>query len=70
VNDEPRWRDLDTCDGYGRWAQSYDDEGNPLLALEEPEADRALGDVAGLDVLDVGTGTGRNACASPRAVRA
>ncbi|TMF62175.1 MAG: class I SAM-dependent methyltransferase [Chloroflexi bacterium] len=61
MNDEPRWRDLDTRDGYDRWAPSYDDEGNPLLALEEPEADRALGDVAGLDVLDVGTGTGRHA---------
>lgn len=35
--------------------------GNWLLALEEPELDRALGDVTGLDVLDVGTGTGRHA---------
>ena len=61
MNDEQRWRDLDTRDGYDRWAPSYDDEGNPLLALEEPEADRALGDVTGLDVLDVGTGTGRHA---------
>jgi len=35
--------------------------GNWLLALEEPEVDRALGEVAGRDVLDVGTGTGRHA---------
>jgi ubiquinone/menaquinone biosynthesis C-methylase UbiE len=35
--------------------------GNWLLDLEEPEVDRALGDVKGLDVLDVGAGTGRHA---------
>lgn len=35
--------------------------GNWLLELEEPEVDRALGDVTGLDVLDVGAGTGRHA---------
>jgi ubiquinone/menaquinone biosynthesis C-methylase UbiE len=61
VTEEPRWRDVDTREGYDQWAPSYDDEGNPLLALEEPEADKALGDVAGLDVLDAGTGTGRHA---------
>jgi malonyl-CoA O-methyltransferase len=61
VSEEPRWRDVDARQGYDQWASSYDDEGNPLLALEEPEADEALGDVAGLDVLDAGTGTGRHA---------
>jgi ubiquinone/menaquinone biosynthesis C-methylase UbiE len=35
--------------------------GNWLLELEEPEADRALGDVKDLEVLDVGAGTGRHA---------
>ena len=52
---------LPTRDGYDRWARTYDTMGNWLLALEEPEVDRALGDVRGLDVLDVGTGTGRHA---------
>ena len=61
MNEDPRWRDVDAREGYDQWASSYDDEGNPLLALEEPEAERALGDVAGLDVLDAGTGTGRHA---------
>ena len=61
MSEEPRWRDVDAREGYDLWASSYDDEGNPLLALEEPEADAALGDVAGLDVLDAGTGTGRHA---------
>jgi ubiquinone/menaquinone biosynthesis C-methylase UbiE len=61
VSSDPQWRDVDTRDGYDRWARTYDDEGNPLLALEEPEVDDALGDVDGLDVLDAGTGTGRHA---------
>ena len=61
MSEEPRWRDIDAREGYDLWASSYDDDGNPLLALEDPEADEALGDVAGLDVLDAGTGTGRHA---------
>jgi len=52
---------LPTRDGYDRWAATYDTMGNWLLELEEPEVDRALGDVQGLDVLDVGAGTGRHA---------
>jgi malonyl-CoA O-methyltransferase len=52
---------LPTREGYDRWAEIYDGEGNPLIALEEPEVDRLLGDVAGLDVVDVGCGTGRHA---------
>jgi ubiquinone/menaquinone biosynthesis C-methylase UbiE len=56
---EPRV--LPTRDGYDRWAATYDTTGNWLLDLEEPEVDRALGDVKDLDVLDVGAGTGRHA---------
>lgn len=52
---------LPTREGYDLWAATYDTMGNWLLELEEPEVDRAIGDVAGLDVLDVGTGTGRHA---------
>jgi ubiquinone/menaquinone biosynthesis C-methylase UbiE len=52
---------LPTREGYDRWAATYDTMGNWLLELEEPEADRALGGVRGLDVLDVGAGTGRHA---------
>ena len=52
---------LPTREGYDRWAATYDTMGNWLLALEEPEVERAMGDVAGLDVLDVGAGTGRHA---------
>lgn len=59
MSNEPRV--LETREGYDRWAATYDTMGNWLLELEEPEVDRALGDVAGLDVLDVGAGTGRHA---------
>ena len=52
---------LSTRDGYDRWAATYDTMGNWLLELEEPEVDRALGNVNDLDVLDVGAGTGRHA---------
>ena len=47
--------------GYDRWAAIYDDEGNPLLALEEPQVDALLGPVHGLTVADIGCGTGRHA---------
>jgi len=56
-------RVLPTREGYDRWAATYDTMGNWLLALEEPEVERGLGDVAGLDLLDVGTGTSRHAIA-------
>jgi malonyl-CoA O-methyltransferase len=52
---------LPTREGYDRWASTYDTDGNPLVALEEPWVDRLLGDVRGLTVLDVGCGTGRHA---------
>ena len=50
-----------TKDGYDRWSAIYDEEENPLLVLEEPEVDRLLGDVRGLEVADIGCGTGRHA---------
>jgi len=47
--------------GYDRWSEIYDQEANPLIGLEEPVVREALGDVAGLSVLDLGCGTGRHA---------
>ena len=52
---------LSTRDGYDRWAEIYDGEGNPLVAMEEPWVDKLLGDVRGLAVADIGCGTGRHA---------
>jgi malonyl-CoA O-methyltransferase len=48
-------------EGYDRWAAVYDHDANPLPALEEPNVREAAGDVRGLDVLDLGCGTGRHA---------
>lgn len=43
------------------WAHIYDDEDNPLIALETTRFRRLLGDVRGLTVADIGCGTGRHA---------
>jgi malonyl-CoA O-methyltransferase len=59
--------DLPAREGYDRWAPTYDSDGNPLVALEEPLFDQLLGDVPGLSVLDVGCGTGRHAIRLARA---
>jgi ubiquinone/menaquinone biosynthesis C-methylase UbiE len=47
--------------GYDRWAEVYDHDANPLQAIEEPVVRRSVGDPRGLDVLDLGCGTGRHA---------
>ncbi len=51
---------LDTRTGYDRWAEIYDDEGNPLVRLEQPLVRGWVGDPRGLRVADVGCGTGRH----------
>jgi len=47
-------------EGYDRWAAVYDDDGNPLQALEGPIVRAAVASPAGLSVLDLGCGTGRH----------
>lgn len=47
--------------GYDRWAEVYDGEDNPLVVLEEKHISALIGNVAGLDVADIGCGTGRHA---------
>jgi cytosine/adenosine deaminase-related metal-dependent hydrolase/ubiquinone/menaquinone biosynthesis C-methylase UbiE len=46
-------------DVFDIWAQVYDEQPNPLLALEQRFLNRMLPDIGSLDVLDVGCGTGR-----------
>jgi ubiquinone/menaquinone biosynthesis C-methylase UbiE len=46
--------------GYDRWAAVYDHDANPLQALEGPVVRSSAGSVQGLEVLDLGCGTGRH----------
>ena len=46
-------------EGYKLWAATYDDDPNPLLALEERELNLVLPLLQYKDALDVGCGTGR-----------
>ena len=52
---------LSTRDGYDLWAEIYDTEDNPLIALETAKVKRLLGDVRNLNIADIGCGTGRHA---------
>jgi len=47
-------------EGYDRWAAVYDHDRNPLTAMEEAHVRKAIGEVRGQAVLDLGCGTGRH----------
>src|ERR1700761_8904492 len=44
---------------FDTWAQVYDEQPNPLLALEERFLLAMMPDLRGIHVLDAGCGTGR-----------
>jgi cytosine/adenosine deaminase-related metal-dependent hydrolase/SAM-dependent methyltransferase len=50
---------LSAVDGYRAWANGYDRELNPMLALEKRFLGTLLPSVTELDVVDLGCGTGR-----------
>ena len=52
--------EVSTQEGYDRWAEIYDGEDNPLITLETNHLYELLDEVPGLEVLDVGCGTGRH----------
>jgi malonyl-CoA O-methyltransferase len=58
--DSPVERHVPTREGYDQWSRVYDGDGNPLILLEEEVVGDRLGNVRGLQVLDVGCGTGRH----------
>jgi len=47
-------------EGYDRWAEVYDHDGNPLVALDDRVVPPLLGDVRGRGVLELACGTGRH----------
>jgi cytosine/adenosine deaminase-related metal-dependent hydrolase/ubiquinone/menaquinone biosynthesis C-methylase UbiE len=50
---------LSPANGYRLWAESYDSDGNPMLSLEERVLAALFPPMDGLNVLDLGCGTGR-----------
>jgi cytosine/adenosine deaminase-related metal-dependent hydrolase/ubiquinone/menaquinone biosynthesis C-methylase UbiE len=50
---------LGLSDGFRLWARSYDAEANPMLSLERRVLEPLLPLMDGLNVLDLGCGTGR-----------
>jgi SAM-dependent methyltransferase len=52
--------ELPVRDGYAAWAACYDDDGNPLTALEGPAMQKWFGPLDGRLALDLGCGTGRH----------
>jgi len=50
---------LPAADGYRVWARTYDAEANPMLSLEQRVLEPLLPPLTGLDVVDLGCGTGR-----------
>jgi ubiquinone/menaquinone biosynthesis C-methylase UbiE len=58
---EPNVTVVPTKDGYDRWSKVYEEDGNPLILLEESHIARSMGAIRGKSVLDVGCGTGRHA---------
>src|SRR2546422_11320212 len=47
--------------GYGLWSQRYDQPGNPIVALEEPEVWSLIEALPPGPALDAACGTGRHA---------
>jgi SAM-dependent methyltransferase len=54
---------LPVREGYAAWAPLYDDDGNPLTALEGPVIRAWFGPIRGRRALDLGCGTGRHTLA-------
>ena len=60
---EQTTQEVDLIEGYARWAETYDLELNPLIAVEEPRVQAILNQIPMRTALDAGAGTGRHAIA-------
>jgi len=54
-------READPRAGYGSWAETYDQPGNPVIALEQPAVWSVLDALTPGRALDAACGTGRHA---------
>jgi ubiquinone/menaquinone biosynthesis C-methylase UbiE len=54
-------READPRSGYRSWSESYDEPGNPIVALEEPVVSALLDPLPRGRALDAACGTGRHA---------
>src|SRR5260370_18036718 len=55
--------ELPVQNGYAAWAPLYDDDGNPLTALEGPAVRSWFGPLVGRLAIDIGCGPGRHTLA-------
>jgi SAM-dependent methyltransferase len=53
--------EVDPRSGYRSWSQSYDEPGNPIIAVEEPVVRSLVDGIAPGRALDAACGTGRHA---------
>ena len=51
--------EISTMAGYRAWSGSYDQPGNPLIAVEEPVVRQIVADLPRSAALDAACGTGR-----------
>ena len=51
--------EIDTVSGYRAWSKTYDEPGNPLIAVEEPIVRQMLAGLPSGVALDAACGTGR-----------
>jgi ubiquinone/menaquinone biosynthesis C-methylase UbiE len=54
-------RELTVQAGYGAWAETYEEPGNPIIALEQPAVWNLVDSLAPGRALDAACGTGRHA---------
>ena len=63
LESEMEVHEIAVAEGYARWADSYDDELNPLIAVEGVLVEGIVREIPMRSAIDVGTGTGRHALA-------
>jgi cytosine/adenosine deaminase-related metal-dependent hydrolase/SAM-dependent methyltransferase len=59
MSNSPSTRCVSAEEGYRLWSRVYDSQPNPMLSLEQRYLELLLPSIAGLDVVDLGCGTGR-----------